>query len=152
MICPYFNINKCGSCNLLEFAKESSRAKYIEHKNRMLELGLRSFTELGATLHSLELPTNVFPSRVKAKLSVGGSLNAPVIGLLRDDLSVSELENCPLHFPLINEIIAYSKTIITEHRLVPYSIKDRSGELKAIIVVANHDCSESILSFVLRSN
>ena len=151
MICPYFEIKKCNSCNLLEFAEECSQSKYAEHKNSILESGLHSFIELGAKLYPLKIPANIFPSRVKAKLSVGGSVNDPVLGLLKDDLRVSELENCPLHLPLINEILNYSKIVITTHRLTPYSINNRSGELKSIIVIVNHDCSEAILRFVLRS-
>lgn len=85
------------------------------------------------------------------KLSVTGTAAEPVIGLLDPSLEGTELLNCPLHLPKLNEIAHFIKEKIISEKLHPYEPKRRLGELKGLIMMSNKSCSEIIVRFVLRS-
>ena len=89
-------------------------------------------------------------SRAKAKMLVGGSIEHPIVGLPDDSKKGKELLDCPLHLPLINKIVSLIPKLITRHRIPPYSILKKAGELNYIIVKCTLD-GRALVRWVLRS-
>jgi 23S rRNA (uracil747-C5)-methyltransferase len=116
---------------------------------------------------SIPSPTQKFRNR--AKMSVTGTLEKPIVGLvgqtperrgaakkiLRMDsllLDVGrELLACPIHHPELNRLIAAMPELIKEYRLIPYRIGKREGELKGLIAFYSPQSHEMYLRFILRS-
>ncbi len=146
--CAYFDSFRCRSCSLLEFP-ESERAS---RKDELLTAIFSEFVSQGAELLPPFRVTTPFPSRSRAKLSVTGTVENPIIGLVDREYQGIELLNCPLHFPEINAVINYLPEIIRRYRLEPYDISARTGELKGIMVRTNAKRTELALRFVVRSH
>lgn len=137
--CAYYNEKKCQSCQLIEF-DYSAQLRQKEEK-----LGL---SPLLPTFHS---PERQF--RNKAKLTVTGTTEEPILGLLgEDDLDQGrEILECPLHHQKINQALPEIKKFITLANLTPYQIKTKTGELKGIILFYSIHSEEMYLRFILRS-
>lgn len=87
--------------------------------------------------------------RNKAKIVVAGSSQNPTLGILGDG-SGQDLSECPLYLPAIRRAHEPLRNFITRLDLTPYSVPDRCGELKSIIVTASP--SQLMVRFVLRSH
>ncbi len=144
--CDYYARKECGSCSLLGEGSTIGSA--------------RKFSEFVAQLHThhpsvmvdaLWSPISLFHSRAKAKLAISGSSDAPRFGFIDRELNGVDLRNCPLHLPLITQIVNAVSGLITRHKLHPFDVKTRVGELKAIIVSCNRSQTEAMVRFVLRS-
>lgn len=99
------------------------------------------------------VPSSQRGFRNKAKLVVGGSVSAPILGIASLDGppgAVTDLSACPLHEAAIEQAIPTLRDFITTATLVPYDVANRSGELKFILITANPD-GELMVRFVLRS-
>lgn len=137
--CSYYNSKTCLSCDLIE-------------KDYTDQIAIKE-----ARLNKIELlPTvtsNPFGFRNKAKISVTGTIENPILGLIgTDDLdSGRELLSCPLHHLEINKIFNELKTFITLAKLSPYQIKKQTGELKGIIIFHSEKTDETYIRFILRS-
>ncbi len=97
------------------------------------------------------IPNSVTPSRYRAKFSVGGSREAPLIGFSRADGSVVDHTACPLHHPQIVEAAELCRGLIERYKLDPYEVGTGKGELKGLAVRLNSSATNGILRFVLRS-
>lgn len=144
--CSYYNEKKCRSCTLIN----QNYDLQVQQKESILKEALRNFkvTELLPTIQSSQQRF-----RNKAKFSVTGTLDKPVIGILRtDDLDQGiELLNCPLHVEPINALLSSLKEFIKEAKLVPYQISEKRGELKGIIIFHSELVNETYVRFILRS-
>ena len=71
--------------------------------------------------------------RIKAKLAVRGTADAPIIGLFRvgthDALAIPF---CKIHHPSINRAVKIIAEAIPQHKLLPYDEKTRRGLLRYI--------------------
>lgn len=143
--CSYYNQGICSSCSRIELPYPDQ----IELKNEKLTKLLDQFTpfELLPPVQS----TNTY-FRNKAKFTVTGTMENPVIGLTGEmDLDQGrEILDCPLHHPLINQLVHEMGDFIRLCRLKPYQIKSREGELKGIIIYAS-ESKEMYLRLILRS-
>ncbi|MFN8391917.1 MAG: methyltransferase [Bdellovibrionota bacterium] len=145
--CHNFSSGRCGSCPRLALPEEDRfSAKFSSLKATIHE-------RFGPNVEVLPpyIPEQIFPSRTKAKMSVTGSLVAPCIGILDENLQGRELLDCPLHLPVMNEALKLVRDWIPELRLVPYDIETRRGELKGLVLRASADAGSLIIRFVLRS-
>jgi 23S rRNA (uracil747-C5)-methyltransferase len=145
--CPYFSSGTCGSCTLLGI----EAGKRIATKEGIV---LKALADRGVTPRTVEpirVPKSPWGTRCKTKVSVTGTIDTPTLGIVRSDLSSQDLSACPLTPHHVQELFITLKEIIKEANLIPYNIQERTGELKNIIVMNNHDASEGILRFVLRS-
>lgn len=145
--CAYYSDGRCRSCALLGVVPGT---RVASKESRVLETLTRHGVKAEGVEH-LRIPAHPWGSRSKVKLSVTGTIDAPIIGIVRSDLTSEDLSNCPLTPPHIQELIVGVRAFIKEAQLNPYNIKERTGELKQIIVTSNHDASQGILRFVLRS-
>jgi len=146
--CNYYSKGKCRSCPALGSDILTAKQLKVQKAIKSLESFINSNTKI-EKLTSLENPFN---SRAKARLTVSGSTEEPTIGLIDREFNGIELESCPLHLKIINEILRYLPDIISKYKLTPYNIKERTGELKSIIVHSNTAEDQVILRFVVRSN
>lgn len=146
--CSYFSSGTCRSCSLL--GVESG--KRIATKESLV---LKALSDRGVTPRKVEpirVPASPWGSRCKTKVSVTGTVDAPALGIVRSDLSSQDLSECPLTPAHVQELFTTLKVMIKEANLTPYNIQERTGELKNIIVMNNHDASQGIVRFVLRSS
>jgi len=88
--------------------------------------------------------------RDKIKIAVSGDLANPVLGLAQLESS-QEILNCPIHATALNKELASLIEFIQKWKLTPYSIQERRGELKALIISHSPTSSEKMLRFILRS-
>jgi len=145
--CTYFDSHTCRSCPWIE----QGYPEQIERKEaKVLEtLGFFPEVPLEPSMGSL---TQGFRNRVK--LSVTGTLAEPIVGLLGPASELDdgrELLACPIHHPRLNELMAAMPALILKHRLVPYRIRERQGELKGLIAFHSPHSRQTYLRFILRS-
>ena len=142
--CEYFNQSLCRSCSWIE---EDYSDQIEMKKNKISEL-LCFPVE---SIQSVSSQSRAF--RNKAKMSVTGSVNDPIIGLVGEyDLDQGqELLSCPIHHPKINALLKRLPHFIQRSGLHPYQIKSKKGELKGLITYYSDSSGEMYLRFVLRS-
>lgn len=145
MRCDYFEAGLCRSCTWLARPYERQLAEKAELARRLLPEPTVGW------LPPVTSPQARF--RNKAKLAVGGTLDAPLLGipaLAGPPGAVTDLTACPLHLPAIEAALAPLRAFITRAQLVPYNVATRRGELKYLLVTANPR-GELMVRFVLRS-
>lgn len=90
--------------------------------------------------------------RNKAKMVVGGTVQAPTLGILNAERQGVDLSDCPLYPEAIRQSFAPIKTFITRANIQPYDVANRTGELKHVLISLSSDASQALmLRFVLRS-
>ncbi len=148
--CSYFDRALCRSCEWLD----RDYAAQLAAKSRSLRSALRWIqdTDYDAAIRE-PAPSATQGFRNRAKMSVTGTSDAPVIGLLGEiDLDEGrELLSCPIHHPRLNQLIEALPEFLRCHGLVPYQIKARKGELKGLIAFYSPMSGQMYLRFVLRS-
>ncbi|GGI44884.1 23S rRNA (uracil(747)-C(5))-methyltransferase RlmC [Agromyces flavus] len=89
--------------------------------------------------------------RNKAKMVVGGTVDAPTIGILDADGFGVDLQACGICSPGHRAAFPVLTRFITLARITPYDVNARRGELKHVIVTESPD-GELMVRFVLRSS
>ncbi len=89
--------------------------------------------------------------RNRAKMVVGGSIEAPVLGLLDAGGAGVDLEDCALYPAALRAAFAPLRRLISAARIAPYHVPGRRGELKFVLVTVAEDSGMLMLRFVLRS-
>ncbi len=88
--------------------------------------------------------------RNKAKLVVGGRRGAPTLGILDNTGAGIDLRHCGLYEQGLREAIGCLADLVADLGLTPYSVPDRTGELKNVLVTHAPD-GRLMIRFVLRS-
>ena len=145
--CDYYRAGICHSCSLLGVRSGSRLKEKTEHLHSILHNADVRPLRIHAAI-SLRYP---WQSRHKVKMSVGGAVDAPILGITKQDRTTHDLVECSLSPAPIRELLHHLRGVIISRRLLPYDIEARTGELKHIIIMTTHDHSSSILRFVLRS-
>jgi|694.fasta_scaffold01759_24 23S rRNA (uracil747-C5)-methyltransferase len=145
--CALYDAGTCRSCGLLAL----SRGHRASSKTASVLEVLRGAGIAPALVEPLLLPSSPWGSRAKIKVSVTGTVSAPVIGIVRSDLKAVELAVCPLSPAPFRALLEEIRGVIGAYALTPYEIEARRGELKGLIVMSDSSHSEGILRFVLRS-
>jgi len=139
--CNYFLARECRSCPHLELSPEKER--------ELKSLADEQLWGSPAKWHWVQTP---FYHRTKAKFAVGGSYDDPLLGY--PDIHIGEvidINECPLHKPII-QLIAHEMLSLIKHRqLTPYDLRNTRGEFKYFHVITNQEETEVILRFVMRS-
>ncbi|WP_204322461.1 hypothetical protein, partial [Streptococcus pneumoniae] len=91
--------------------------------------------------------------RNKAKMVVSGSVERPILGILKnnDPQSAIDLCDCPLYPTHFSAIFSILKDFIGRAGLVPYNIAKQKGELKYILLTESIATEKLMLRFVLRT-
>lgn len=143
MRCGYFEAGVCRSCTLLE-------QPYDEQVRAKQDACVRV---LGDPDGLVWLPPVTGPQerfRNKAKLVVGGTVDAPTLGILDGAGRGVDLRGCGLYEPAISDVLGPLARWVAAARLVPYDVPSRAGELKHVLLTASPD-GELMLRLVLRS-
>lgn len=143
MRCPYYDAATCRSCTWLERPYAEQLAAKQAHVADLLA-GHRSLEWL-APVASAEAGY-----RNKAKMVVGGSAGAPVVGILDELGRTVDLRDCPLHTAGLRAALGVLAAFVTRARLEPYDVGARRGELKYLLVTESPD-GELMVRFVCRS-
>jgi len=144
--CSYFNQGICSSCTKIE-VDYSSQIQFKEEKLTKLLANAQPFAHAPSVISS----TTGF--RNKAKFSITGSVDLPIIGLTgEEDLDQGrDIKDCPLHHPAINQLVHSLPAFIQLANLTPYQIKQKSGELKGAIIYVSSETKQMYLRLILRS-
>ncbi len=144
--CSYFNQGVCRSCTELPHAYLDQ----LRNKEARLRERLKDWKEI---TYETAIPSKEQFFRNKAKMVVTGTLAEPIIGLAGDeDLDAGkDIRNCSLHTPQITQLLNALPEFIQQSKLVPYSIHQKMGELKGLILYHSTETSAMYLRFVLRS-
>ncbi|WP_182172102.1 methyltransferase domain-containing protein [Flaviflexus equikiangi] len=137
--CGYFNAGLCRSCTHLAVPYREQ----VALKQRRAEETLPC-DEWFAPVESAE-----FGFRNKAKIVVTGTPEHPRLGIVGDGRG-QDLRDCLLYPPIITAAHETLARFIARAGLVPYSIPDRMGELKSIILTAS-PIDRLMIRFVLRT-
>ena len=144
--CSYYNQSICSSCNKIE-------QPYVDQLNSKVEklTNLLSFTAPYELMKPVGSTTTGF--RNKAKFSITGSIEFPIIGLTGEkELDLGrDIKDCPLHHSAINELANGLVSFIQLANLKPYQIKSKDGELKGAIIYFSSETKQMYLRLILRS-
>ena len=148
--CQHFTQQQCRSCQWLEKDKfEQISLKEEELKRLILPFILQNQTEILPPVMS-----EISHFRNKAKMVVSGSVERPILGLLKDQnnpQSGIDLTDCQLYTQGIETLFPVLKDFIGRAGLVPYNIAKKKGELKYILITQSQANQSIMLRFVLRS-
>jgi 23S rRNA (uracil747-C5)-methyltransferase len=143
MDCSYFDAGVCRSCTLMGVPY----GEQLAGKDRLARELLAPFGE-AEWLQPVASAEAGY--RNKAKMVIGGTLNAPTIGILDEAGRGVDLRRCGICAPEIRAALPVLAQFITRQRLEPYSVPDRRGELKYVLVTVSPD-SELMVRFVVRT-
>ena len=144
MKCDYFESGRCRSCSELPVAY----AEQLAHKQAIAEQALARFAP------ALWLPPMAGPVagfRNKAKMAIGGSVDAPTLGLLDGNGVGVDLMQCPLYPPSMQAALVPVREALIAARVPPYDLNLRRGEGKYVLLTEAPGSGELMLRFVLRS-
>lgn len=148
MECRNYDSGRCRSCTLIEVP----HATQIAIKQRGLEALLTHARPADAAgidwLEPFVSADSGF--RTKAKMVVGGTVEAPTLGILDADGHGIDLQDCPLYGPELAAAFPVLAEFIVRARLAPYDLATRTGELKNIIATVSPD-GGVMVRFVARS-
>jgi 23S rRNA (uracil747-C5)-methyltransferase len=140
MDCSYFDAGVCRSCTLMGVPY----AEQLEGKDRLARDLLAPFgdAEWLAPVASAEAGY-----RNKAKMVIGGSADAPTVGILDEAGRGVDLRACGICAPGIRAALPVLAAFVTRQNLEPYSVPERRGELKFVLVTESPD-GELMIRFV----
>lgn len=148
--CSHFKCGDCTSCQWLEKPYQSQLAdKEADLKRLISPFILQNKTEI---LPLVASPISHF--RNKAKMVVSGSVERPILGILKDQhdpQSGVDLTDCLLYPASFYGLFPILKDFIGRAGLVPYNIKKKKGELKYILITESQYNQSLMLRFVVRS-
>jgi 23S rRNA (uracil1939-C5)-methyltransferase len=136
----------CCGCPLIAM-------KYTEQKvwkRGMILAELVKFPELSDfTVHQLLAPDSLIHYRTTAKLTVAGKFSEPFIGIYRRaSHDVYDLEQCPLHNPLINRVLDAVRAGIKKGKVPVYNQQSKMGLLRYLVVRVSVHEKKAMVVFV----
>ncbi len=113
--------------------------RYVDQKvwkRGMILNELAKYPELaGTTVHPLLSPDRLIHYRNSAKLVVAGKHSEPFLGIYRRaSHDVFDLEECPIHHPLINRVMETVRRGITKLKVPIYNPRSKMGLLRYLVV------------------
>ncbi|MDF0513803.1 23S rRNA (uracil(747)-C(5))-methyltransferase RlmC [Agromyces sp. H3Y2-19a] len=143
MDCSYFDAGRCISCALMGRRYDLQLADKQAHAEALL-------APFGVGHWEPPVASREDAYRNKAKMVVGGTVDAPTIGILDADGYGIDLQACGICSDGHRAAFPVLARFITLARITPYDVRRRSGELKHLIVTESPD-GELMVRFVLRS-
>ena len=144
MRCSYFAAGVCRSCTFLATPYDLQ----LDRKQERVAAALAPVAPGVTWAEPVASAEARF--RNKAKMVVAGTVEAPTLGILGPDGTGVDLQGCGLHQRGLERALPVLARFVTAARLTPYSVPDRTGELKHLIVTESPD-GELMVRFVLRS-
>ncbi len=144
MQCTRYNDGTCRSCQWLEKDYTQQLADKQQHLR-----GLLTGHPVSQWLPPEASAESAF--RNKAKMVVSGSVERPLLGMLRRDGTPIDLCDCPLYPQDFAPVFAVLKPFIARAGLTPYNVTRRRGELKYLLLTQSTLSGRFMLRFVVRS-
>lgn len=144
MKCAYYEDGRCRSCSELP----RPYAEQLAAKQAAAEVALASFAP-GEWLPPVASAEASF--RNKAKMAIGGSVDAPTLGLVDASGTSVDLRGCPLYPPTMQAAFDAIRDALIAARVAPYDLVQRRGEGKYVLLTEAPGTGELLLRFVLRS-
>ena len=146
MECEYFERGECRSCTAMGVPIPRQRAAKQARAEAAVVVardaaGVRWLEPFGG-------PEADY--RNKAKMVVGGTLDAPTLGILDAARHGVDLRACGIMTPGLRAAMPALAAFVTTAGLTPYDVPSRRGELKHLLVTESPD-GELMVRFVLRS-
>lgn len=137
---------ECCGCPLIAM----KYSEQIVWKRGMVLSEMAKYPELaGTTVHPLLSPMNLIHYRSTAKLTVAGKFSDPFIGIYRRaSHDVYDLEQCPLHHPLINKVVDAVRKGITKCKVPVYNPQSKMGLLRYLVVRVSVSEKKAMVVFV----
>lgn len=142
--CADFTAGRCLSCRWLT----ENYATQLQEKQSLAESRLATF---GAIVWSPIQASAETEFRNKAKMAVSGHWRAPVLGISHADGRSVDLTACPLYPVAFQAVFHQLKQWITLCQLMPYSIAERKGDVKFVLVSYSQSTQQWLIRWVLRS-
>jgi len=136
----------CFGCPLIAM-------KYSEQKNwkrGMILAEMAKYPALSAcVVHPLLSPDNLIHYRTTAKLTVAGKFSEPFIGIYRRaSHDVYDLEQCPIHHPLIDKVVEAVRKGIKKGKVQVYNPQSKMGLLRYLVVRVSTYEKKAMVVFV----
>lgn len=144
MQCDYFEAGVCRSCHLLELGYGDQLAR----KQAKVSAALAPLAPGVRWEEPVRSADAAF--RNKAKMVVAGTVRDPTLGILGPGGSGIDLLECGLHSRGLQAALPVLAQFVRTAGLAPYSVGERRGELKHLIVTESPD-GELMVRWVLRS-
>ena len=138
--CHHFDAYRCRSCTLLGVAREQQLSDKEAHARSLVAAPVWLPTVAGADARF----------RNKAKMAVGGTVEAPTLGILDRDHAGIDLHDCGLHSDGLRAALDRIAAWVSSAGLTPYDVATRRGELKHVLLTESPD-GELMLRLVMRS-
>ena len=143
--CDDFIAGRCHSCRSLDQV----------YSDQLINKQLSCERALAFAAHLTWLPIQVSPEigfRNKAKMVVSGHWREPILGINHLHGQSVDLTMCPLYPVEFQNIFKRLKEWITLCKLMPYSIAQRTGNLKFVLVSYSQSTQSWMIRWVLRSH
>lgn len=130
--------------------------KYTEQavwKHRMVAEQVRRYPALGdTTVFPLLSPQRLIHYRTTARLVIAGKFSDPYIGIYRRSThDVFDLTECPIHHPLVDEVVAVVRRGITKMKVPIYNPRSKMGLLRYLVVRVSEAEQKAMVVFVTAS-
>lgn len=121
-----------------------------EWKRQFILNQLRQYRSLGdVTVHPLLSPLRLIHYRTTVKLAIAGKHSEPCIGIFRrSSHEVIDLNECPIHHPLVNRVIEVVRRGITKMKVPIYNPRSRMGVLRYLVVRISEAEQKAMVIFV----
>lgn len=147
--CHHFDRKDCQSCQWLDKSYPAQINDKVADLKRLISPFILQKTQVFPPLVS-----SASAFRNKAKMVVSGSVERPLLGILReqtDPSSAVDLTDCPLYPSEFVALFPVLKDFIARAGLVPYNVAKKKGELKYILLTQSQLDNAVMIRFVLRS-
>ena len=146
--CADFQAKRCTSCSWLA----QSYREQLNAKQARAAAAIFAAKPNSSLIWLTPQPSAQSAFRNKAKMVVGGTAQAPILGILQP-AGTLELAHCPLYPPAIGDAWPIVRAWLSTVAIAPYDISRRTGELKYLILTAASPESAGalMLRLVLRS-
>ncbi len=144
MKCHYYDNARCRSCSELPLA-------YPDQLARKQAAAQRALPGVAPDRWLAPVASRETGFRNKAKMAVGGSVEAPTLGLLDAAGIGVDLVQCPLYPASMQAAFTRIREALIAARATPYDLGSRRGEAKYVLLTEAPGSGELLLRFVLRS-
>lgn len=119
-------------------------------KRQLILDQLRPYRDLGdITVHPLLSPQRLIHYRTTARLVIAGKHSDPYIGIYRRaSHDVFDLDECPIHHPLVNRVVEVVRRGISRLKVPVYNPGSRMGLLRYLVVRVSEDEQKAMVVFV----
>ncbi|MFA7059776.1 MAG: 23S rRNA (uracil(1939)-C(5))-methyltransferase RlmD [Pedobacter sp.] len=121
-----------------------------EFKRQFILKQLREYRDLGEiTVHPLLSPLRLIHYRTTARLVIAGKHSEPYIGIFRrSSHDVFDLNDCPIHHPLVNRVIEVVRRGIAKMKVPVFNPRSKMGLLRYLVVRVSESEQKAMVVFV----